>query len=125
MALPASERGQAPVTCLKTWDEVREYVSQGYVDFVAITEFWRGPPPIPPPHVVRIPAWGIAVEYGDRGFYVFADSLDELGHYISYLVEANKDVWAIYVRVSVLGIEPRWCSADVHYRNLLMGGRDV
>jgi hypothetical protein len=113
-------RSQAEIPVFKFWDEVKEYVSLGNGDFIICTQYWKGPPPIQPPYIIPIQAWGNAAQY-ERGFYVFARDLDELGSYLSYLVEANKDVWLVYFRVSVANIQTKIYYADICLRRYLSG----
>jgi hypothetical protein len=125
MSYPAEFRSQALVSAFKTWDEVKEYVLYGNADFIVLPEYWQGPPPVPCPHAVPIPAWGTAVDWGDRGFYVYANSIEELGGYLSYLVEANKDAPQVYFRVSVAGVPTPRSTVDIYIRMELMGGYDI
>jgi len=117
---PQTMRSQAEIPVFKSWDEVKEFISLSNGDFIVCTEYWKGPPPIQPPHITPIPAWGNAARY-ERGFYLSAKDLDELGPYISYIVETNKDAWLVYFRVSVDNVKIRRYYADICLRRYLSG----
>jgi hypothetical protein len=117
-------RSGATIPVFKSWQLLRDYLALGNTDFVIDTKLWSGPMPIQPPHMVPILSWGDAARYGDVGYYVFANSIDELGPYVSYIAEANKAVPLVYVRVWLPEPAKKICYADEFVRSLMAGEAD-
>jgi len=77
-------------------------------------------------YVVPITSYGNAARYSDEGYYVFARNVDELGGYISYIVEQARSngIPIIYVRVHVEGLN-LVSQADKQVSHWYYGGVDI
>jgi len=118
MSAEARIRKNVPIPTFKIWDLLKEYLLAGNGDFIVDCIHWNGPPPIMPPSncYCSIPAWGSAVTYGDVGYYVIANNIDELGSYISYFVEINKNrgIEQVYFRVAIENVTIAKYYADLY-----------
>lgn len=82
-------RKGAPIPVFKYCNEAIDYVRRGFVDFVAIVDYWIPCEYTTPPLVYRqITGWGNA--YKDIGYEVWAKDLETLKGMINYLVTVNR-----------------------------------
>jgi hypothetical protein len=112
---------------VKTFEEVKEIIlNYGKSDFNIDCLHWSGPPAIMTTMVVQIISYGNAARYSDQGYYVFANNIDELGGYLSYIVEYAKSsgIPIIYVRAHVEGLS-LVSQADEQVKNWHYGGVDI
>jgi len=121
--LERGKRRHVFLSVFKTWEEIKEYIYRSnYNDFNVDCVYWRGPPPVRPPCVVPILAYGNAATYSDIGYHVLANDIDELGGYISYLVEQARasNIEIIYVRVSIANMPHLLSNAEreIHISSL-------
>jgi len=126
MEVERIDRSQAVVYVVKDMDTVKYLLERGIVDFNVDCLHWTGPPPLEPIHVVQIASWGNAAVYSDVGYFVSANSIDELGGYLSWLVEYSRanNIPIIYCRVSVPGYEYRTSYADMYLNQIVVKGAD-
>ncbi len=113
----------SPALTSKSLDEIRSYItSTDWRDFLADSDYWDGPEPVPPSPDTRImyaPPHG-----GSMGFSIIADNTEDALVAVNYIVHQNKEKGLIYFRLYIKGEKGKF-TVEEESRLRLLDQRDL
>jgi len=87
----------------KSWDDAKDVIEFGLGEFNIMPEYWVGPPPVEPPpgKVVEVMPVGTVLRRGGKGFHIYADTVDEVGPYLTWIAQQHPEHTFIYIKLTI------------------------